>query len=50
MRRVLHRVFFGPDVPEQTAKEADLLALAEKLVPNEGGDPWAWNQALIAFY
>ena len=47
MRRVLHRVFFGPDVPEQTAKEADILALAQKLVPGEGGDPWAWNQALM---
>ncbi len=38
MRRVLHRVFVGPDVPEPAAKEPALLALAEKLVPPEGNN------------
>jgi A/G-specific adenine glycosylase len=33
MRRVLHRVFIGPDVPEPAAIEPALLAFAEKLVP-----------------
>ena len=45
MRRVLHRVFVGPDVPESAAKEPALLALAEKLVPPEGNAAWTWNQA-----
>ncbi len=36
IRRVLHRVFVGPDVPEPVAKEPALLAIAEKLVPHEG--------------
>ena len=47
MRRVLHRVFVGPDVPEPAAKEPALLALAEKLVPPEGNAAWTWNQAVM---
>ena len=47
IRRVLHRVFVGPDVPEPTAKEPALLALAEKLVPSEGNAAWTWNQAVM---
>ena len=35
IRRVLHRVFVGPHVPEPAAKEPALLTIAEKLVP-----PW----------
>jgi len=49
MRRVLHRVFVGPDLPEPVAKEPAILALAEKLIPPEGGDAWTWNQAVIWF-
>src|SRR3712207_4358780 len=49
IRRVLHRVFVGPDVPEPAAKEPALLAIAEKLVPSEGNAAWTWNQAVVAF-
>jgi A/G-specific adenine glycosylase len=44
-RRVLHRVFLGPDVPEPVAPEDELLHLASLLLPPGGG--WSWNQALI---
>ena len=48
IRRVLHRVFVGPDVPEPAAaKEPALLAIAEKLVPSEGNAAWTWNQAVM---
>ena len=33
MRRVLHRIFFGADVPEPTATDRELLDLAAELVP-----------------
>ena len=49
IRRVLHRVFVGPDVPEPAAKEPALLAIAEKLVPSEGNAAWTWNQAVMGF-
>ena len=47
IRRVLHWVFVGLDVPEPTAKEPALLAIAEKLVPSEGNAAWTWNQAVM---
>ncbi|WP_207957149.1 A/G-specific adenine glycosylase [Rubrobacter tropicus] len=47
MHRVLHRVYFGPEVPEPAAKRKELLALAAGLVPV--GDGWAWNQAVMEF-
>ncbi len=46
MRRVLHRIFRGLDVPEPTASERELLDLAATLVP-EGRASWGWNQALM---
>ena len=45
MRRVLHRLFFGPEVPDPKANERDLLNLAVALVPS--GQSWEWNQALM---
>ena len=45
MRRVLHRLFFGPEVPHPQAAERDLLNLAVALVPSGRG--WEWNQALM---
>ena len=45
MRRVLHRLFFGPEVPYPQAEERDLLSLAVALVPP--GRSWEWNQALM---
>jgi A/G-specific adenine glycosylase len=47
MRRVLHRVFVGAEVPGKTATERELLDLAAQLVPS--GDGWKWNQALMEF-
>ena len=45
MRRVLHRVFFGPEVPKPAVREQDLLNLASELVPRDRS--WEWNQALM---
>ena len=47
VRRVLHRVFVGVDVPAPTAADADLLNLAATLVPP--GRAWPWNQGLMDF-
>jgi len=47
MRRVLHRLFFGVEVPFPIATERELLALATRVVPP--GEGWTWNQALIEF-
>ncbi len=47
MHRVLHRVFFGPEVPQPAAKARELLSLAAGLVPV--GEGWAWNQAVVVF-
>ena len=37
MRRVLHCLFFGVDVPEPTASEKELQSLAATLVPQGRG-------------
>ena len=47
MHRVLHRLFFGPDVPKATAKPKEVTELAGDLVPP--GEGWAWNQAVMEF-
>lgn len=47
MRRTLHRIFFGADVPKPSATEREVLAVAERIVPP--GNGWTWNQALIEF-
>lgn len=47
MRRVVHRLFFGVDVPRPTASERELLRVASDLVPPRQG--WAWNQGLMEF-
>jgi A/G-specific adenine glycosylase len=47
MRRVLHRFWFGVDVPAPTASEREVIAFAEDVVPP--GNGWEWNQALIEF-
>jgi len=47
MRRVVHRLRFGPDLPAPAAPDAAVLAVAERLVPP--GNGWEWNQALIEF-
>jgi A/G-specific adenine glycosylase len=47
MRRVVHRLLFGSDVPERQATERELLAAADRLLGEGSG--WLWNQALIEF-
>lgn len=47
MKRVIHRLIEGPDLPKQTLSDRQLVAYAEQLVPSD--DAWRWNQALIEF-
>lgn len=45
IRRVLHRVLLGPEVPQFAAKPREMEQLAANSVPPSEG--YAWNQALI---
>ena len=47
IRRVLHRLFVGVDVPQPTASDRHIQRLAAEAVPP--GDGWRWNQALMEF-
>jgi A/G-specific adenine glycosylase len=47
MRRVIHRLTEGSDLPALKVSEKVLLERAEELVPDGLG--WVWNQALIEF-
>lgn len=47
MRRVVHRLAFGSDIPARQATEEQILAVATRLVASGCG--WVWNQALIEF-
>ncbi|HEU5424592.1 MAG TPA: A/G-specific adenine glycosylase [Nitrolancea sp.] len=45
IRRVLHRVFHGPELPHEQATPRELEALAAALVPH--GEGYDWNQGLM---
>jgi A/G-specific adenine glycosylase len=45
IRRVLHRLFLGAEVPEPRAKEGQLLSLAEAMVPRDRA--WRWGQSVM---
>lgn len=47
MKRVVHRLVAGPDLPKPVLSDRQLLAYASQLLPPE--DAWRWNQALIEF-
>lgn len=47
MRRVLHRLVAGPELPASLLTEREIVSLAATLVPPNDG--WRWNQALIEF-
>lgn len=47
MRRVLHRLFFGVDVPAPQVSDKEIIALATDVVPP--GDGWNWNQGIMEF-
>ncbi len=45
IRRVLHRIFLGLEHPEPKANDAQMLTLAEQVLPE--GEAYNWNQALM---
>lgn len=45
IRRVLHRIFLGLEHPEPKANDAQMLELAEQVLPE--GEAYNWNQALM---
>ena len=47
IRRVLHRLLVGVDVPKPAASDAEILGLAAAALP--AGNGWEWNQALMEF-
>lgn len=47
IRRVLHRLFAGVDVPRPSITEREVMRIAGAVVPL--GDGWRWNQALMEF-
>jgi len=47
VKRVLHRVLLGPDVPKPLVNDRQLWALAERTVPIGRG--YDWNQGLMDF-
>jgi len=47
VKRVLHRVLLGPDVPKPLVSDRQLWALAERTVPTGRG--YDWNQGLMDF-
>ncbi len=47
MRRVLHRIFVGVDVPKPTVSDKAVLEIAADVIP--AGKGWTWNQAIMEF-
>lgn len=47
IRRVLHRLFLGPEVPRLLTTERALSDIAADMVPRGSG--WEWNQAIMEF-
>lgn len=45
IRRVLHRIFIGLEQPDARLNDAQMLALAEQVLPE--GEAYNWNQALM---
>src|SRR3989441_1929615 len=45
IRRVLHRVFFGLELPEPKLNDTEMLPFAEQVLP--AGEAYNWNQALM---
>lgn len=45
IRRVLHRLFFGPELPEASATARELRDLAGRVIPP--GEGYQWNQAIM---
>ncbi len=45
IRRVLHRLFFGPELPEERATARELRDFADRIIPP--GQGYQWNQAIM---
>lgn len=45
IRRVLHRIAIGPDIPAPRLSSGEVIALARAALPD--GNGYAWNQALM---
>lgn len=47
IRRLLHRLLIGPEVPEEARTTRQMQEIAERMVPT--GHGWEWGQTLIEF-
>lgn len=47
IRRLLHRLFIGPEVPDEQRSHREMQALAAGVVPSGSG--WEWGQAVMEF-
>ncbi len=45
IRRVVHRVMAGPEIPEPTLSATELVTLSQRIVPHDRG--YEWNSALM---
>lgn len=45
IRRVIHRLLIGPELPEEQVTTREMQSLADRLVPTAAG--YTWNQALM---
>jgi A/G-specific adenine glycosylase len=47
IRRLLHRLLIGPEVPDEQRSQREMQEIASKIVPP--GKGWMWGQTLIEF-
>jgi A/G-specific adenine glycosylase len=47
IKRLLHRLFLGPEIPEQRRSDREMNEITGAIIPE--GQGWVWNQALIEF-
>lgn len=47
MRRVIHRLFVGVDIPKPAVSDKEVVAIAQQALPE--GDAWNWNQGIMEF-
>jgi A/G-specific adenine glycosylase len=47
MRRVIHRLFVGVDIPKPTATDREVMEIAAAVLPH--GNAWNWNQGIMEF-
>ncbi len=47
IRRVIHRVFYGPEIPREKASTEQIFDLGKNLIPR--GKGWDWNQGMMDF-